>query len=420
MPPSTPFHDLDEYIALPRLGGLALSPDGSRLVTTVSSLDAKRQKYVSTLWEVDPHGKSAARRLTHGKRGESQPVLTRSGDLLFSAQRGEDDDPAALWLLPRHGGEARCVATHPGGISAVLAARDADALVLTADTLPSATDLASETRLRKDRKDAAVDAILHAGYPVRHWDHDLGPGTPRLYAVEPRAGDGSGAAPEDGRPGKQADGSHELRDLTRDAGNGLRGTDLDVAPDGRFVLATWQVPEEHGSIRSGLARIHVATGHRAVLLDDPETEVGAARISPDGTRAAVVLTQRSTAERAPRVMLAVLDLASGELRPLAHDWDRWPGEVAWSPDGTGLLAIADDDGRARLFHIDLGTEVVTRLTDEHALSNLRVAPDGRTAFALRASYDFPAEVVRIDLTGITATAFVPGSAPVAALPEVGS
>ena len=38
----TPFGDLDDYIALPRVSGLAVSPDGSRVVTTVSELNDKR------------------------------------------------------------------------------------------------------------------------------------------------------------------------------------------------------------------------------------------------------------------------------------------------------------------------------------------------------------------------------------------
>jgi hypothetical protein len=54
--PATPFHDLDAYVALPRLSGLTLSPDGTRLVTSVATLDEKRTRYVSALWEVDPTG----------------------------------------------------------------------------------------------------------------------------------------------------------------------------------------------------------------------------------------------------------------------------------------------------------------------------------------------------------------------------
>ena len=50
---STPFSDLDDYIALPRVAGLAVSPDGSRVVTTVTELNDKRTEYVSAIWELD-------------------------------------------------------------------------------------------------------------------------------------------------------------------------------------------------------------------------------------------------------------------------------------------------------------------------------------------------------------------------------
>jgi hypothetical protein len=36
------------------VAGLALSPDGTRLVTVVATLDKDATRYVSALWEVDP------------------------------------------------------------------------------------------------------------------------------------------------------------------------------------------------------------------------------------------------------------------------------------------------------------------------------------------------------------------------------
>ena len=38
MAPDSPFDDLDTYLSLPRVAGLAITPDGSRVVTTVSRL----------------------------------------------------------------------------------------------------------------------------------------------------------------------------------------------------------------------------------------------------------------------------------------------------------------------------------------------------------------------------------------------
>ncbi|WP_044522814.1 hypothetical protein, partial [Mycolicibacterium septicum] len=60
----TVFDDLDDYLAFPRVSGLAVSPDGSRLVTTVSTLNEKKTEFLSAIWELDPAGVEPARRLT--------------------------------------------------------------------------------------------------------------------------------------------------------------------------------------------------------------------------------------------------------------------------------------------------------------------------------------------------------------------
>ena len=104
---STPFHDLDAYIDLPRGSGLALSPDGARLVTAVATLNPKRTKYVTALWEVDPTGERPARRLTRSAKGEGGAVFLPDGSLMFTSARPDpdakeedDDEVALLWLLP--------------------------------------------------------------------------------------------------------------------------------------------------------------------------------------------------------------------------------------------------------------------------------------------------------------------------------
>ena len=145
---ATPFDNLDDYLALKQVSGLAVSADGSRVVTTVAELNDARTEYVSTLWEVDPAGQRPARRLTRGRKGDLAPAFTVEGDLLFVSSRptagnagDTDGPPASLWRLPADGGEAVEVLSMPGGISVVRSARSADAAVVGAPLLPSAIDV---------------------------------------------------------------------------------------------------------------------------------------------------------------------------------------------------------------------------------------------------------------------------------------
>jgi dipeptidyl aminopeptidase/acylaminoacyl peptidase len=413
--PETPFHDLDHYLAIPRLSGLALSPDGSRLVTTVATLNSKGTEYCTALWELDPAGQHQARRITRSAKGEAGAAFAANGDLYFTSARPDpenpDDDPInALWMLPSTGGEARVVHSRAGGVGAVLAAKEAEALFVTASVLAGSRDEDSDEERRKARKDNKVAAILHSGYPVRYWDADLGPGQPRLFAVEP------GEEKEPGKPSTvDAAAPRKLRNLTPAAGNGLRDAASVVSPDGKTIYSSFNKPLANADSRSVLVAIDVASGTRTVLLDTEGISYIPGPVSPDNRTLVVLSESDTTPAAAPQVKLHLLSVAGpapepaaqsdAALTPLVHDWDRWPRPEAWLPDGSAILATADEDGAAPVFRINVagesgGTGQVTRLTaDAAAYTDVVVSPDGRSAYALRSSYEFPGEAVRIDLAG---------------------
>ncbi len=191
---ATPFGDLDAYLGLRRLGAIALSPDGSRLVVVGNDLDSKKTKYTSALWDVDPSGERAARRLTRSAPGEAGPTFLPDGSVVFVSKRpgaadgaaDADDAKPALWLLPADGGEARQIARWDGGIGGAYVAADAGTIAVTATAFLGTATAEQDAEKRKQRKDLKVAAILHDAYPVRYWDHDLGPEQPRLYLLEPR------------------------------------------------------------------------------------------------------------------------------------------------------------------------------------------------------------------------------------------
>ncbi|TLM88072.1 prolyl oligopeptidase family serine peptidase [Pseudarthrobacter sp. NamE5] len=405
--PLTPFHDLDHYLSIPRVSGLALSPDGSRLVTTVATLNGKGTEFATALWELDPAGEKQARRITRSAKGEAGAAFAANGDVYFTSARPDPDSPeedpvSALWLLPAGGGEARVVVNRAGGVGAVLTARNADATFVTAEVLAGSVDEEDDAQRRKSRKDKKVTAILHSEYPVRYWDADLGPGQPRIFAVEP------GKERQPGKPSTvDAAAPLVLRNLTPDAGPRLREAETVVSPDGKTIYTSYTRPLAKADSRSVLVALNVASGDTRVLLDSERMSYFPGPVSPDGNTLVVLSESDTTPHQAPQVKLHLLDVSqesvgADQLQRLVHDWDRWAKPAAWLPDGSGLLVTADDDGSSPVFRISVpagAAEVsVTRVTrDAAAYTDVVVSPDGRHAYALRSSYEFPPEPVRIDL-----------------------
>jgi len=441
---STPFHDLADFVALPRVAALRLAPDGTWLAAAVQTLSADKKKYLTSIWRVDPQG-GPARRLTRSAEGEGSPRFLPDGSLLFTSRRalppdpgqpkdGDNGDVPALWLLPAAGGEARVVAALPGGVSAAEVARDAGGIVVGAPVLPAAGNgdgAGDDAGLRQERKDAGITAILHESAPVRFWDHDLGPDQPRLFAVDPdqvqqteigwAGGDKEPVLADDTGPagtvlagtgavnGAERVGSPaRLRDLTPEPGRALDGQSFELTPDGTSVVTGWWQWDPAGESHGELVTIDVASGKRRVLLSAPEFDFEGPRVSPDGRYIACTRERHATAERPVDLTVVLLQAdgpdsdgpgVPGPGRDLLAGWDRWPVELAWSHDSRALYVAADDGGRRPVFRIDVETGEVTRVTaDDGAYTDLNPGPDGRYLYALRAAVDSPPTPVRIDLT----------------------
>ena len=347
-----------------------------------------------------PAGERPARRLTRSAPGESSPVWAPDGSLLFTSARPDPDADGGRAIrsprcgaCPPSGGEARPRAhparrRSPGSPSRRTPATSSSS----AATMPGGSDAEADEERRKKRKDAGVTAILHEAYPVRYWDHDLGPAAPHLFWAGPLPAE----EPADGGEPVRAARPHPGRRPAERRRRGLRA--LPRRPPAG--------PRRGGARRAGgtpaaLVLTDTATGSPALLVDDPLADVYAAALLPRRRRRWSASGRRtSTYAEPPDYTLLLVDVRRAARRASSPPgFDRWPSAPQFSADGTAVYFLADDDGRHAIFRVPVDGGAPVRLTGDGAYSDLQVARDGSALYALRSAYDSPSVPVRLDPRG---------------------
>ncbi len=384
---------VDDMLALPRLSNLALSPDGERLTVSAAREADSGKKLATAIYELDTKEEKPPRRLTRSKPGESSARFAPGGGLVFTSKRPNPDDEKSeddadekpsLWLLPNKGGEARPLAAPPGGVASFAVAKETGAVVFSAGMSPGAKDGAEDAKLEKAREAAGVSAQLFEGYPIRFWDHFLGPREPRLHFV---------AGMPEGEEMMEA-----AKDLTPEPGRSLDLSSFDVSPDGATVVSSrWNDTESPTERRLILVAIDTGTGEERTLADDAGAWYSSPAISPDGRRVAAAREAKSVPEEPGDHTLVLFDLEGGESRDLLPGLDLWPSGAVWSGDSKALFFTADAEGRSPAFRLDVvESGDVLRLSGEGAYSDLCPAPDGETLYALRSTITEPPRPVALD------------------------
>jgi dipeptidyl aminopeptidase/acylaminoacyl peptidase len=131
-----------------------------------------------------------------------------------------------------------------------------------------------------------------------------------------------------------------------------------VSPDGKTLYFT---QDKGGNEYTDIYAVPTTGGEPRDLTNTPDVREGSLLIAPGGR--AMALSTKAKSEG--QINLAVMDIATGQIRPLTHEADpKWQwNAVAWTDGGMSLMAdrcsVAGDEGE--VWKVDVASGKATKL-----------------------------------------------------------
>ena len=377
-----------------RLQGLLTNQSG-RVIAQYSFLNSEGNSSLSHLADISGE---RPRRITRGDQSVGPAALSENGTIVFASKRkgedGKDAESPSLWALPDNG-EARKLADHAGGFSRIEVKGETIVVEFPVHTWAAGEN--DHQEFSSERSDAKVSGILHTGFPIRRWDHDLGPGRQTLAVATLNEADADFPEASDEL---SAPAGLDFRYLSLPSG---RLVDWAVDDEARFVLVQLEKPIPGQLEASEIWRVDLDGEPELHRLTKPAADhsFDIEAISPDGTKALVTRVQAWTPQTNLAAELKVLDLETAELKSVWPDADFWFSPI-WADDST-IVATADDHGRGSIFIGDVNDAQPRRLVggteQKYSFSGLALRED--TIVAVASAIDVAPLPISVDLaTGV--------------------
>ena len=354
--------DYNAMISANRLGDPQVSPDGRWVVYSVTTTDVAANRRAGALFIQDLRTPGEGRRLAINEGGANTARWGSDGKLYFLSGRSGSSQ---VWRAEADGTAPVQVTSLPLDVNAYRLSPDAAKVAVSLAVFPDCADLACTVDRNKAVADDPSTGQVYDRMFVRHWDTWNDGTQNHLFVLNT---DGSGQP------------VHVTRGFDGDTPSKPFGDESEFVftPDSQGLVfsAREAGTSEPWSTNFDLYQVAIsAPGQLTNLTDANDAWDTGPVFSPDGRTMAWRAMARPGFE-ADKYGIFLRDVATGETRQVAADWDRSADTLQWSRDGRTLYTTAGDVGQTRLFSIDVRRGTVVPITGEGHVSAFQQTPSG--------------------------------------------
>jgi dipeptidyl aminopeptidase/acylaminoacyl peptidase len=378
---------IQDMLAMHRISDWQVSPDGIRVVFSVSvtDLDSNRRRSDIYMAQVDGSG---VRQLTTNPANDVQPRWGGDGSHVFflSTRSGSQQ----VWRLALEGGEPEMVTNLPVDVDALRVSPDGKYLVFSMAVFPGKSPEETKNLLNEKAKSKASGMVYERLF-FRHWDTWEDGTRNHLFVFPLPSGPARDIMPEMAAdcPSKPFGGTEEFS----------------IAPDGRtIVFSAKDVGREEAWSTNYDLFVAPADGSAKPkkITSNPAWDTQPV-FSRNGRTLAYLAMSRAGYE-ADRFDIVLRDWQSGDERKLvlradeSLRGDRSAGELEWSADGKELLCTADHLGQHSIFAVNAATGRSRIIVEKGTAASPRILPEGTVLFGLHSLLN-PTELYSVGLDG---------------------
>jgi len=387
---------IHDMLAMDRISDVQISPDGRQVAFVVRRTDLEANRGRTDLWLVSTAG-GEPRRLTTHPDGDFNPRWSPDGRTLWflSTRPGSGGASSQVWKIAVDGGEALQVTEEPLDVGNLLVSPDGAYLAYTMDVFPGVGPAETKKRLDEREKSKASGRIYDRVF-VRHWDTWEDGRRSHLF-VRKTVGEAHSTAVAESPRSAAIDVMGGMDADTPSAPYG-GPEEFAFAPDGKGIVFTARDAgrEEPWSTNFDLYYSPLDGSQKPRCLTQDNRAWDAHPVfSPDGKTLAYLAMARPGYE-ADQFRIVLQDWPGGQKRMLNDGWDRSAASIAWSSDGSQILAVAENTGQDSLFVIDVKDGKTRTLIKTGTVQEFAVAGD-RIVYSL-STIGHPAELYSTSTT----------------------
>src|SRR5215472_15255183 len=391
----------EDMMALKRVSGPTVSPDGKWVLFAAVDVDLKANKRTSHVWVV-PLAGGASRQLTADPAGETGGHWSPDGTkFLFVSPRDgtsqvwtQDFDPATGTVA----GEPRKITNISTEADGAKWFPDGKKILFVSEVYPDCASDACNKARDEERANSKVKAMIFTSLLYRHWNHYTNFKRSHLFVVPAEGGETKDITP----------GNHDVPPFS------LGGQDnYAISPDSREVAFTSNHDEVGATSTNNDIFIVSSDGGPEKKTSTSPGSDSTPLYSPDGKWLAWRMQERAGYE-SDRFRLVIYDRATGQIRNRTEDFDHWVENFVWSTDSATIYFTSEDDGEIPIYLLNLnfdqalakgdysidargrhpgGIQEITRGAND----DLALSPDGKTLVFTRMSIRAPNEVYAADV-----------------------